>query len=780
MDFVDDATKKVGEYGDKAGSVLDAAQGGQKTGTAAADSKADYFVTYQPDVALSDLQTKGTIAVGPDADGSKKPNPINDSLTEFIHFSQVHADSGNKFAHNKFDPKEEKIPNGHAVMMRDGLQREAILMFAYISSCKVALIDTTKDQGALEQVGAMASNLLGGGNKTAKPDPKQLDTFLDDLKTEADKLKSDPINYKDIHDAGKKFHETRNTYRAFCKSLDDFYLKPPKSEGIGAISDAVGSAAANLPGVGKIMGVVQRITFKMFDLYLATFLELRKDHERQIELGAHQLTIDAIKKNYENFLPSYPVWFVKQLTGDEEKKKADDEQKAKDADKLENKMKGDGLGLISDVAKPVDDAKETVSSTLNDIYNFAGGNGNPPDPTPGTDALTKIFSQMKGDKKETDLNSPPTASDSIYAGLNATLTDIGGVPAFFKPIIRELTNANLGMLEDIFKRIMSKSLSGEIQAQALLDSGRYYLTQTITSMGTKWAMGMLGDSLPNYSNEVQGEKVSAKKSEDDFAVGAGGKNISPKQLLAKQMNELLGKYAEPIISYMVGDLATQLEASRKKAEEENALTMEVLLGRLPWLVSITFRNTFFPMFNLVAEEVVGKVAPPIKSALEEVNKKFKDAQKKVDTVEDYNRRVQLVQAALNKLRDDADAVHIGTDPAGLADLSKLQTDVENAIASAIYPSDKAVLKDLQRKLDEEKAKKDQDAMNKFYSEDKLHKDEKFPVTGRTAAATGIKVEKEEESVLKINPAGDANQTAGNSPAASPIPSMPSAPALPSF
>lgn len=772
MGFLDDATGKVGEYTDKANSMMDAATGGQKTGTASVDPNADYIIQYEKDIDLSDLQTKGAISQAPDPNGSGKPNAINDSLTEFIHFSKVHGDSGNKFAHNKFDPAEAKVPNGHAVMMRDALEREAILMFAYISSCKVALIDTTKDRGAIEEVGALASNLLGGSNQTAKPDPKQLDAFLKALTDEVDKFKGDSIEYKKIHDAGKKFHETRNEYRAFCKSLDDFYLKPPKSEGIGAIGDAIGSAAANIPGVGKIIGVVQRIAMKMFDINLAAFLELRKSHERQIELGAHDLTIDAIKKNYENFLPSFPVWFVKQLTEDEKKQKAAADQAAKDADKLQNKAPA----FMSDVVKPVDDAKETVDSTMNDIYDFAGGDGNPPEPTPGTDVLTKIFTQLKGgEKSETNEDAPPTATDSIITGLNATLSDIGGVPKFFRPIIQELTNANIGLLEDTFKRIMSKSLSGPIQPSQLLESGRHYLTQTITSMGTKWAMGLLGDNAPAPNVNVQGQKVGAEKSEDDYAINAGGKKLSAKQLLAKQMDDLLGKYTEPIIEYMVGDLAVQLEKSRKKAEDEKAQTMEVLLGRLPWLVSITFRNTFFPIFNLVAEEAFGKVAPPLKEVLAKVNEGIKKGREGVDKVEDYNRRVQLVKDAVSKLSDDMSDVNIGTD-SGLRDVEKLRQDVINAKNAATNPSDKAVLRDLERKLDEEKAKADQKAMDEFYQSN--DKDEKFPVTGRVETGTGIKVEKEEESVLKIQPASGANQTANNSGApSSPIPPVPS---IPSF
>ena len=48
--------------------------------------------------------------------------------------------------------------------------------------------------------------------------------------------------------------------------------------------DAAAGAVANLPGVGNIMATVQRFAFKMQDLYLAAYLNLRAD-ARKIRRG---------------------------------------------------------------------------------------------------------------------------------------------------------------------------------------------------------------------------------------------------------------------------------------------------------------------------------------------------------------------------------------------------------------------------------------------------------------------------------------------------------------
>lgn len=713
MSLLDDVGvgSKVTEYADKANSLLDAASGKQAMGTAA--GKAEFL----PDEALAGEEPEDGIFAGPEIPGMDFPPNARDAgvATEFIHYGQVHPDAGSKFVHNNLNPENAKPPfDGHAIFFRDALEREAIMLFGFISSCKIAVQDTTKQRGAVEEIGAMASNLLGGSNTTSKPDPSQLDSFLSKIKTEAGKINKAQIVYKEIHECGKQLHTIRGDYLAFCDSLDAYYLKPPKSEGIGAIGDAIGSAAANIPGVGKILGVVQRIAFKFLDLYLAAFLELRKNHERSIELAAHKLTIDAIKAKSEGFRPTYGVWF---------KLPEEKETDTTDAGSSGSKS-GISTDQIVDKVKESDTykgAKEKVENVRDTIYDFAGADG-APEATPGSAALAAAFTALKGSAETTE-DALPSAADCIIKGLDATLSDIGGVPNFMKRVIREIMDGNIGLLEDVFARLMANDSAAPINSQMLLEGGRKYLTDRISKALTGLIFGMITGG-------------------NDFSLNVpGGKNLSAQEMLGHQLNDKLGKYIEPVLQICIGELAGQLEASRKKAQDEKAQTMEVLLGRLPWLVAMMFRNTFFPIWNLVAEEVMGKISPPLKSALQAINSPLNKAKDTVDRVEEYKRRADQTQKEAEELKDKASSVSVSSKE----DIDQLRKDVKKEAGDVKDAPSTETEEGKQRQAERDAAQKEKDNLDAFYTDN--DKDKEFPVTGRVVEGEGIKVEEEEPSVL---------------------------------
>ncbi len=712
MDALNNVSSKVDEYAGKASGLLDSATGGQKTGTSS--GKAEFV----KDETLTANDANQGNKAAPAPGGQGKPVTFDFGIpTEFIHVGQVHADAGKAFPHNNLKPDDAKPPlEGHGIMFRDALEREAILLFGFVSSTKVAVQDTTKQRGAVEELGAMAGNLLGGGNSTPKPDPAQLDSFLTKIKTETGKINKGQIEYKDTHECGKQLHTIRGDYLAFCDSLDAFYLKPPKSEGIGAISDAVGSAAANIPGVGKIIGVVQRIAFKFLDLYLASYLELRKNHEKQIESAIHQLTIEAIKGKYNDHVPVFPVWFKKPESKDEE-------------DKQENKNSGSSSGVstddLIDKAKDSDaykDAKSKVEDVRDTIYDFTGASGSPKQ-TPGSGALIQAFSALKGGDGNTTPDAVPGAAACIIKGLDATLSDIGGVPGFMKTVIKEIMDGNISLLEDVFARLMAKDASAEINSQLLLQGGRHYLTERISKVFSKLIFGMLTGG-------------------EDFGVNVpfGGKSLSVQQTLSKQLDERLGKYVEPVLQICIGDLAGQLEKSRKKAADEKALTMEVFLGRLPWLTAMMFRNTFFPIWNLVAEEVMGEISPPLKSALKAINEPINKAKDVVDKGQEYKRRGEQTKEEAEKLKDKASNVSVGTSQ-GDKDLQDIKDQAEKVKDAPDTETEEGK----KRQAERDAADKEKDNLDKFYNDN--DKDKDFPVTGRVADCEALKVEEEIPSVL---------------------------------
>jgi hypothetical protein len=709
MGFLDAAT----DIANKASSLLDAATGGQKTGTAT--GKAEFV----KDSVLTNTDENSGGSAAPAPGGEGKPVAFDFGIpTEFIHFGRVHPDAGKAFPHNNYTPSDTP-PTGHAIMFRDALEREAILLFGFISSTKTAVQDTTKQRGAVEEIGAMASNLLGGSNKTPKPDPTQLDSFTTKIKTEIGKINKGQILYPEIHECGKQLHIIRADYAAFCDSLDAFYLKPPKSEGIGAISDAIGSAAANIPGVGKIIGIVQRIAFKFLDLYLAAYLELRKNHEKIIETAVHDLTLAAIEGKYAEHKPVFPIWFKKPEKSEENDAKQETEEENKSGIGFDSKKYTDEAKKELD--EKIDPIKKKAEEIRDSIYDFAGASG-APDATPGSAALTKVFAALKG-SAETVPDAAPSASECIVKGLEATLSDIGGVPNFMKTVIREIMEGNIALLEDVFARLMAKDAAASINSALLLEGGRHYLTERISKAFTKLIFGMLTGG-------------------DDFKLNVpfGGKELSAQQMIGKQLDDKLGKYVEPVLQICIGDLAGQLEKSRQKAADQNANTMEVLLGRLPWLAALMFRNTFFPIWNLVAEEVMGKISPPLKSALKAVNEPFNKAKDAVDTAQEYKRRAEQTKDEAEKLKDKASNVSVGTSQ-GDKDLQEIKDQAEKVKDAASTETEEGK----RRKAERAAQQQAKDKLDAFYQDN--DKDKDFPVTGRVADGEGIKVEEEIKSVL---------------------------------
>ena len=682
---------------DDATSMLDAATGGKKTSQAEAEAE---FVLKE---ILSRPEAGETGSIGTSYAGQDdNPNPLDAGITtEFIHFGNVHPDTGKKFPHDigkPYKPENATVPpEGHAIMFRDALERESIALFGFVSSTKIILKEATESRGAIGAVADMASNLLGGGSGASKPDPTQLDTFLSDIETQIATINKPAILYPEIHEAGKKLHETRATYVEFCKTLNEFYIKPPEGNPL----DAAAGALANVPGVGNIMATVQRFAFKMFDLYLAAYLQLRLTHEQSVEEAAHALTIKAITSDYKDFAYTYPIWFKKP-----------DSQTAKTP-------AGDDKNLLKPVTDKIDSVKKDVGEKVDKVYDFLGMNGDP-DKTPGTGALKAIFGSLKG-PTETLPEAKASASACLIDGMDAAMQDIHGIPDFVKKVMTRINEANLGLLEEIYARIMAGGATGEIESQHLIEAGRRHLSKKIVTIMAELASGI----LPGGGNFTMGMP--------------GGKTLDAQQFVAKIIEDKLIHYVDPIIQFTIGDLAGQMEDSRKKAEENGAQTMEVLLGRLPWLTSLMFKNTFFPIWNLVVEKVFENISPQIAKVLSAVNSVFETAKNTVDTASDYKNRASHVQEKA------ADGVK---NLSGLNQLGKSATDES--------PEAKA------RREEREKAQQEKDKLDAFYKPN--DKDEKFPVVARVSEGAGSEVKEDIPSVLPDTPPAEeqpANEQSAN-------------------
>lgn len=205
-----------------------------------------------------------------------------------------------------------------------------------------------------------------------------------------------------------------------------------------------------------------------------------------------------------------------------------------------------------------------------------------------------------------------------------------------------------------------------------------------------------------------------------------GMNLDAGDLLKKQIYERLSKYTEPILKIAIGELAGQMEASRKKAKEGKAQTMEVFLGRLPYFTALMFRNTFFPIWNIVVEEVFGAVSPALKDALKAVNEPINKVKDRVDDTAEKKRRAEAV-----KDKALSEGMNAGTGGTNLDEYGEVM-DTET-------PEGKA------RREAREKADREKNELDQYYKAN--DKDAEFPVTGREADGEGLEVTEEIPTVL---------------------------------
>src|ERR1019366_4218427 len=97
--------------------------------------------------------------------------------------------------------------------------------------------------------------------------------------------------------------------------------------------------------------------------------------------------------------------------------------------------------------------------------------------------------------------------------------------------------------------------------------------------------------------------------------------------------------------------------SRSTPAAQNAMTMEVYLGRLPYLRALLFRNTFFPMWDLLVNEVFGNIGGPLKQFLNSSGAFFGGVKGPLDDVRDVAHRAKAVQDTLDQKKN----VSVGTD-----------------------------------------------------------------------------------------------------------------------
>jgi hypothetical protein len=598
----------MGILGD-AGSALNAASsllGGPQTPAAAPPP--DTKPTYLRDVSIGDLP--------PDAGGAVAPQDLasfnKGAPTELIHFDWVHPDDSLYFDGNvSQDTVDLKLTSAgkHAAMFRAALEREAILLWGFADSCMTVLKQKEAGAGATGQLMSAVSSLLGTSGGSSGPKSSDLNPFTSAALAAGGQINVSAVTYTLTHKTGMDLTQARANYRAYLVKTCN---NPAGDKPSSSITSALGSAGSALsgvasavggalPGIGDIFSVIQGIVFKAFDIYVAMFLKVAVAQERAIETACHALTINAIQKNYS---PIFPAWFPPPTSAG-------------------------SSSSSSGGSDPVSKAMQGVSNAQKDVKDFLDG----PDGSsaPGAPFLAQAFSLTPppGTPKDQPPPLPSTITDMVIGGFRQALdpsTPEGKtLPSFLQTLMTTICQYDLDFLQAIYSKLLVSDPNTPIDKNALYQAASKRLLQRLVDL-------LLS-------------KVQFLQSILAASASVGGQSISPGQFLGRgedALNKELTKAMAPILAQAMSDVGDQLEGSRKTAAAQKCMTMEVYLGRLPWLEVLLFRDTFFPIWDLLVKLVFGKIGGPISSLMNSSSAFFKTAKGGIDDVRQDVQRAQKV------------------------------------------------------------------------------------------------------------------------------------------
>ena len=447
-----------------------------------------------------------------------------------------------------------------------------------------------------------------------------------------------PIAYKDIHKAGKDLRQYRCDYGALVQKFTDKYMKPSPP----------GGGLIPLAAIAGPLQTIQGIAFKAFDVYAASFFCIREDVEGKIIRACHRMTIEAIEERYTRV---FPIWFFRWSDNVPPEKKKD-----ADGNIVEE--------AVEKVNEEIDKVKSEIEEKKKSVQDFLGIDND--EHMAGEKYLKEIFGAMSGggadkpEKEKSDKEKKETGGAPEII-VKAFTTVVGKLPGFVTGIITEIASVNLGMMEVIYRKLLLDSGEAPIDEEFLIVAGREFLSRWMIDLLAK--MSGLG-----FLQEGSGPLLSLPG-----IGGVGGEQIKNK--LAGIVDSVVMSKIESIISIAMKDLHGKLEGARSDAALAKSVTMEVFLGRLPWFYTLMFRNTFFPLWDLIVEKIFGTIGGPLGSILSPAKGLLGDAKSAVADVKDVLADAGKVAESLKNIDNDKimQATH---DPMGALGLGGGDTQEE--------------------------------------------------------------------------------------------------------
>jgi hypothetical protein len=596
--------------------------GGSGSSSPAADATPQYF--------------KGDpIGQAPDgAGGSYAPNDPGAAdtgeLIEFIHFGFVHPDYSTNFGHtNSIQddndaklPQDPATPGSRAVMYRGALERETLLLSGFVAATQTVLQEREQNEGALSgnasaMMGAAmseASSLLGGGSSTPASSASVKSTDLNDenskVKTVGGNLNVAAMTYTIAHQAGEDLAQARANYQQVLQKV----ANPPAGQNAagGGLLSQLSSAVGSIPGVGPVFNTIQGIATKVFDIYVAVYGQLATHCELAIEKACHDVTIDAIQNNKS---PIFPVWFNKTDDGNTSNQSLFDSS--------------DPTSSLSSLPTNLENRGEDAAAQ--GAHKFLDV---PTDDYPAAEQLDAAFAT---DAPKPAQDQPPAPASQVGDLAAQAFSDALGfaLPGFVKTIVSEIMETDVDLLREIYKDLLPWDQTQTIPASEILEAGREALLDRVLDLLTSQL-----SFLTDLQKSLGGSNLLSPPD---------GKPVTSGQVMSKagdfgksELAEKLAPGLDPILKFAMGDLASKLDAIRSTAQAQKAVSMEVYLGRLPYLEALLFRNTFFPMWDLLVQQVFGKSAGPLSGFLNSAGSFYKGAKDDVWKAQDDASRAENV------------------------------------------------------------------------------------------------------------------------------------------
>lgn len=668
---------------DSIGSAIDSATsalGGN------AQSASDVDAVFHIGEPLADPKQRAPLQISPKAHASDNDQNQfgQDAPTEFVHFGRTHAALAPTFPH-------DQKSLGDAVMWRDALEREALLLHGFLRRAQAVFTEYKNSQGAIGDV-MSAVNVLGGSGSSG-PDLSRFDELSNRITAAGGSInKDDGIDYPTLHQAGIDLHKVRANYIDFVRKTGDAYLKHDDGGGTpggalagvtGAVSSAAGSAISAIGGpVGKVLSVIQGIVFKPYDIYLSMYLAVRDEYEDAIDNASYAMTLKSIRAKA---VPTFEVWFpLPKPPEEDEGDMGDDLSNAGDAAK-----KGDIAGAIDAAKKAADDAKKKVDQKIQSVKDFLSPEA-PDDPTPGDEALASIFDSFtsaKLDKREDDgtlrqrKKLAAVLSESIAKGVG-----VDSMPTWFTKPLDKIIEKEIELLRLIYHKAAIAGPTMTFSQDSLNKLGQEWFFDALIDMIVK-QFAFLQDS-PGGLGTIQGQKITKQafiEKGRDLIRDQFGQYLNPILELAmtnmgQRLNEAIEGAKDQAGQSKLASAAGALGLSNDKnkaaesignAREKHCMTMELLLARLPEVTALLIRDTVLPVYDLIFDQLAGKGVGAIGNALSPVKNMVSAAKSKMDDAKDYKDRV-------NKLRSDTDDGQGGTSINQSTDFGKLKDDLTTA------------------------------------------------------------------------------------------------------